>query len=149
MSYCRFSSGDVYLYAHVGGGFECCACRLADLVKTIFTEGCEDHFLFDDIDTCEECGGEGCDHCMMNGNTRLETRTECLEHLQKHRDAGDEVPEYAFEALREELAEEGEINEPYFEDGYDGPAIIDLKSGTVKKVTDLVEDEDAAIKDRD
>jgi hypothetical protein len=57
-----------------------------------------------------------------------------------HRDNGDEVPEYAFTALREELKTEGEENEPYFDDGYDGPAIIDLKNGTVKKATDLLDE---------
>ena len=28
MSYCRFSDGDVYMYNHVNGFIECCACSL-------------------------------------------------------------------------------------------------------------------------
>lgn len=28
MSYCRFSDGDVYLYADVQGGWTCCGCSL-------------------------------------------------------------------------------------------------------------------------
>ena len=30
MSYCRFSDGDVYMFEHVGGGIECCGCRLVE-----------------------------------------------------------------------------------------------------------------------
>lgn len=30
MSYCRFSDGDVYMYEHVNGFIECCACSLKD-----------------------------------------------------------------------------------------------------------------------
>ena len=28
MAYCRFSDGDVYIFPHVAGGFECCGCAL-------------------------------------------------------------------------------------------------------------------------
>lgn len=28
MSYCRFSDGDVYLFYHVNGFYDCCGCRL-------------------------------------------------------------------------------------------------------------------------
>ena len=30
MSYCRFMSGDVYMYPTTSGGIECCGCRLAE-----------------------------------------------------------------------------------------------------------------------
>jgi hypothetical protein len=140
VSYCRFSDGDVYLYAHVGGGFECCGCSKGPLVKSVFTEGYKDHPLLGDIETCGECAGEGCGACMMPGSMKLETRSECLEHLQMHKDASDDVPEYAFEILRKELDEEGEKNDPYFEDGYSGPAVIDFASKTIKKAKDFLKE---------
>ena len=36
MSYCRFSNGDVYMYPHVYGGIECCACCLSGSSLTFF-----------------------------------------------------------------------------------------------------------------
>jgi len=30
MSYCRFMSGDVYMYPSVHGGITCCGCKLED-----------------------------------------------------------------------------------------------------------------------
>lgn len=137
MSYCRFSDGDVYLYAHVGGGFECCGCSISDPVKSVFTKGYKGHPLLGNIEACEECAGEGCGACMMPGFAKLQTRSECLEHLQKHQDAGEDVPEYAFEMLREEIEKEGEKNDPYFEDGYSGPAVIDFAKGTIRKATEF------------
>jgi hypothetical protein len=142
VSYCRFSDGDVYLYAHVGGGFECCACRLAEKVPTVFTVGCKDHPLLGDVEPCEKCNGEGCDDCMMPGSLRLQTRSECINHLQKHRDAGHKVPEYAFEYLRKEIEEEGEKNYPIFEDGYNGPVIFNISTGEMSKLLDPQEEKD-------
>ena len=136
MSYCRFSEGDVYLYPHVGGGFECCGCSLTGKVATVFTKGVEHHPIFGTISACESCHGEGCDDCMMHGSLRLQTRTECLEHLQHHKEAGDNVPDYAFNRLKEELAEDGEKNDPLFDDGYDGPALFNIKTGEATKAFD-------------
>lgn len=110
MSYCRFSDGDVYAYPHVDGGFECCACRLAPLVKSIFTEGCTDHPLFGDIEKCDKCNGNGCEECMLPGNQRFHTRSEMIAHLQEHIEADHNVPSYAIEILKEELAREGEAS---------------------------------------
>jgi hypothetical protein len=31
MSYCRFLEGDVYVFMHVGGHLECCACFLGEM----------------------------------------------------------------------------------------------------------------------
>jgi len=138
MSYARFGDGsDIYVYSHVGGGFECCACTLANLTPTVFTEGCDDHPLFKHIEPCENCHGVGCDHCMMHGNTRVNTRSELITHIEDHIKAGHKVPEYVIERLRQELEEAGEENEPMFDDGYDGPVAIDFVKGTVKKLTDL------------
>lgn len=30
MSYCRFSEADVYIFEHVGGFWQCCACALVE-----------------------------------------------------------------------------------------------------------------------
>lgn len=102
MSYCRFSSGDVYMYSHAGGFVECCVCLLApvepsnmsDLAEVLDMDKEEHPELFEDFD--------------MNGSLQFNTRTEALEHLEAHRAAGHKVPEYAFERLRKELEEEGE-----------------------------------------
>ncbi len=103
MSYCRFSSGDVYMYASSSGGIECCACNLADKVPTIFTTGTDEKHIFKNIKPCGFCKGVGCNHCMMNGNTLLETYEEAIIHLENHVKMGDSVPEYAFESLKDDL----------------------------------------------
>lgn len=146
MSYCRFGEdSDVYIYAHVGGGFECCACSLAERQKSIFTTGLPEDDprkkLFGDLKPCEECGGEGCDKCMMPGSVRYNTRTELIAHVQDHIDAGHNVPYDVIERLQEELMQVGEENEPLFEN-YDGPAIFDPNTGETKKVSDFFEELD-------
>ena len=140
MSYARFGEGsDIYVYEHVGGYFECCACSLSKPVKSIFTVGCTDHPLFGDKPPCEKCGGEGCDECMMPGNTCVKTRSEMISHIQAHIEAGHAVPDYAIKRLKEELNECGETTDPLFEDGYDGPAAIDFKTGKTMKLTELID----------
>lgn len=146
MSYARFSpESDVYVFPHVGGGFECCACKMGDLVKTVFTTGYKNHPLFGNVEPCQYCHGEGCEECMMCGSTRLETRSEMIAHLEEHIKNGDKVPAYAIESLKRELEKEGERNEPLFDDGYDGPALVDFNAGTVKKLTDLSDKTDKPI----
>ena len=103
MSYCRFISGDVYMYADVAGGITCCACSLSERVKSIFTEGCDDHFLFGTVSGCEDCSGEGCDDCMMSGNMNFKTYQEAIDHLHEHEAAGDKVPDYAFAGLIKDM----------------------------------------------
>lgn len=79
MSYCRFSDGDVYMFEHVSGGIECCGCLLQ--------KGPEDLF-----------------GAILN----FATRSQALAHLEEHRRAGHDVPEYAIARLREELAALGD-----------------------------------------
>lgn len=106
MSYCRFSSGDVYMYSHVGGFIECCACSLAPVEPTNMSGlaaalglNREDSpELFEDFD--------------MNGSLQFDTRSEALAHLTAHREAGHKVPEYAFELLNKELTDLGESISP-------------------------------------
>lgn len=102
MSYCRFSSGDVYMYPHAAGFVECCACSLAP------TEPANMSDLAEAMGMTEEDAPELFEDFQMNGSLQFNTRSEALEHLQVHRDAGHKVPEYAFERLRKELEEEGE-----------------------------------------
>jgi hypothetical protein len=90
------------MYSHGAGFIECCACSLAptepanmgDLAAALGVDAAESPELFEDFE--------------MNGSLQFNTRSEALEHLQAHRDAGHKVPEYAFERLRKELEEEGE-----------------------------------------
>jgi hypothetical protein len=100
MSYCRFSEGDVYMYSSPDG-IECCACRLAPLVKTIFTDG-GDTPLFGPIEPCD-CGGKGCEKCMMHGSLTFQTRQDALAHLLGHRRAGHQFPQDAIERLKQEI----------------------------------------------
>lgn len=141
MSYARFGEGsNIYVYENVGGYFECCACSLAQPVKSIFTVGCKDDPLFGDKEPCEKCGGEGCDECMMPGNTCVKTRSEMIAHIQSHIDAGHIVPDYAIKQLKKELKKYGETTEPLFEDGYDGPVAFDFKTGKAMKLTELIDE---------
>ena len=82
MAYCRFSEGDVYLYAtkRDGTGFECCWCHLA---------------MVADAD-----GDEWWD------SITLSSRTEALAHLREHQKAGHAVPVSAIARLEAEI--EGE-----------------------------------------
>ena len=100
MSYCRFSDGDVYMFASAEG-IECCACRVAPPVKSVFTEG-GDYPLFGHIEPCD-CGGEGCQKCMMNGSLTFHTERDALAHLLEHREAGHTVPQHAIDRLEEEI----------------------------------------------
>ncbi len=111
MSYCRFSDGDVYMFVHVAGGIECCACSLAPKVKSIFTEGSEKHPLFGKVKVCGKCKGKGCDNCMMPGDTRCNSYQDALVHLYEHKTNGDKVPDYAFKSLRKDI-KNGESLEP-------------------------------------
>jgi len=40
----------------------------------------------------------------MHDTIRFPTRQKALDHLQEHRDAGHTVPQYAFDTLRDEIA---------------------------------------------
>lgn len=105
MSYCRFIEGDVYMYASVYGGIDCCACKSAGKVKTIFSPGAK--ISSDDIrkrwakDICD-CDDQ-CDSCTIHGNVNFKTYEEAITHLEEHVAAGHEVPERAFERLRSDI----------------------------------------------
>lgn len=90
MSYARFGSGgsDVYVYEHVGGFIECCGCSLAK----------------------DEDGG-----VFGFGFTHLKTAREAIEHLEKHREAGDTVLDRTFEFIRTDHPDLDAQIEPYVE----------------------------------
>jgi len=133
MSYCRFLSGDVYMYADVSGGITCCACSLSDSVKTIFTSGYENHPLFGTVSGCSDCAGEGCDGCMMSGNSNFKTYQESIDHLHAHVDVGDKVPEYAFEGLISDM-KAGEPLDGCFCECGEVAMLHNIKDGTSKCV---------------
>lgn len=111
MSYCRFSSGDVYMFHHVCGFVECCSCLLAPKVKTIFTRGYKG--FLKECETCKgkgckecnckKCNGEGGDCCMMHGNSNFDTFQEAYNHLLEHKQKGHSIPEEAFEELQKDI----------------------------------------------
>ena len=63
MSFARFSSSDIYMYEHVGGFIECCACSLGDHT--------DDFELFKFV--------------------QLKTPREALAHLDEHEAVGDNI----------------------------------------------------------
>ena len=96
MSYCRWSDdSDVYLYAHVSGGWECCGCSMGELV-----EGRYPKELCKMLDIPDE-------PFMNSPSIHMTTLQEVLDHLQAHRDAGHQVLERAFDRVRDEIEEYG------------------------------------------
>lgn len=75
MSYCRFSDGDVYMYAQFDGKIICCACKLT---------------------SAKDRWGNA-DDIMLNSSK------EALNHLKEHIYAGHKVPKYATDRLKEEI----------------------------------------------
>ncbi len=134
MSYCRFIEGDVYMYASVHGGIECCACSLAGKIKTIFSPGAE----LDEDDPRREWIGDGCTcddqcgECTMHDNTGFQTYEEAIAHLEEHVAAGHNVPDRAFKGLRKDMEEGYPLEGTYckcgavavvFEIGTDNPPL--------------------------
>jgi len=74
MSYSRFLESDVYVFMHVGGYLECCACSLS---------------------SSEE----------LWGSFRANSTEEMVDHLAKHRNAGDYVLAGIEDRLWEDNAE--------------------------------------------
>ena len=73
MSYCRWGSGDVYMF-ETESNIECCACTMDGKPGKIF-----------------------------NSSVTFRDRQLALAHLYKHRKNGDTVPEYAITRLKEEI----------------------------------------------
>lgn len=142
MSYCRFSSGDVYLYPTIYGGIECCACRLADLAPTIFTKGLPEDDPRLALFTVElntphaKCNGEGCAGCMVHGSLNFTSRSSAIKHLEEHRKAGHKVPQHAFDYLEREIKNVGDTKGLEIPDEKPSP-VLDLKTGKRIPLEDL------------
>jgi hypothetical protein len=99
------------MYMHVSGFIECCGCRLAPKIESIFTHGLgKDDVrtgLFGEIKSCERCEGKGCDACMMPGFFEFNTRSKAIAHLEEHRKAGHRVYQEAIDRLIEEMEKYG------------------------------------------
>jgi len=80
MSYCRFHENDAYIYMHVNGYLECCACRLTP-----------------------RYGGSG-----WYGDFTTTKISEMLNHIKEHRDAGQHIKQYTDERLLREQARDGD-----------------------------------------
>lgn len=105
MSYCRFTEGDVYMYAS-RDGIECCLCSLAPLVPSLLTNGTSSkHPLFPNVPACQHCQGHGCKECMVHGSQTFATIQAAYEHLIAHRQAGHKVPPKALAQFIEEGAQ--------------------------------------------
>jgi hypothetical protein len=65
-----------------------------------------------DVYVFEDVGGFlCCMRCQFSESREIRTRSrgEMIEHLWAHRGAGEKVPEHAFEELRAEIAELGDL----------------------------------------
>lgn len=84
MSYCRFLSADAYIFEHAGGFIECCGCSLTE------------------PDDGEDVG-------FFHANTAR----EMLAHMDEHRANGDNIPEYAYDGIRQDNPDLDKQIEPY------------------------------------
>lgn len=100
MSYARFSEGDIYLYYHMRGYYICQMCLLAPKIKSIFTVGC-DNAIFK-CEPCKYCNGEGCNKCMIYGDTTMHTVKESIDHEKEHIKAGHCLPDDTLPLLESE-----------------------------------------------
>lgn len=66
MAYARFFDSDIYIYAHVGGYIECCACWLNENLDEYSLFGLSDKITNDD---------------------------QLIEHIRQHRQLGHNIPD--------------------------------------------------------
>lgn len=96
MAYCRFSEdSDVYMYWHVAGAIECCACKYTP----VYEEG-----KGPVINVYE---GKEIRAVWKEEFPEFETFDDAIAHLEKHRADGHLVPDRAFERLRKDKEEYG------------------------------------------
>ena len=70
MSYARFSrDSDVYVFAHVEGGYECCACGLAGTWGSIRCQTIKE--MLDHLEEHKKAGDKVPDHCIERLKSEL------------------------------------------------------------------------------
>jgi hypothetical protein len=81
MSYVRWGTdgSQVYVFANSAGYVECCGCS----------------FEFKEVTPYKNALGWEVDFEM--GSAELHSAAEVVEHMQQHRDAGEQVPDYMFD----------------------------------------------------
>jgi hypothetical protein len=94
MALARFVSSDVYVFYDVEGGITCMLCQF---MPTTEVHHHEKGSPFE----CMNCA-------IFHTNFNTDSRTEMIEHLRRHREAGDRVPDYAFEKLEKDIREHGD-----------------------------------------
>ena len=90
MSYCRFGEADVYVFASVGGGVECCGCPLQQR-EYVEDDGAFFGFYLKSVGPVLRTTGLNTD--------------EIMEHLEQHRAAGHHVPDRVFSDLEADRAD--------------------------------------------
>ena len=85
MSYARFSDGDVYVFTS-SRGIECCGCGLQ---KRRW------------VNVPERIFGGYAEAVPPIVETTFRSNAGMIAHLDLHREAGHDVPEYAYERLRD------------------------------------------------
>lgn len=112
MSFERFSTSDIYMYEHVGGFIECCACLLDDSLGISIEE---DGPLFRFV--------------------QLSTPRQALAHLDEHEAAGDDIGGARQRILKD--YPDLDINiEPYRQD----PEVLERIRQKIKEAMERSED---------
>jgi hypothetical protein len=90
MALARFGFSDVYVFYDVKGGITCMLCQF--------------------MPTSEVQGSpfERLNGAIYHTDYITDSRAEMIEHLRRHREAGDRVPDYAFEKLEEDIRGHGD-----------------------------------------
>lgn len=100
MSYCRFSSGDVYIYHHVDGYLECCACRLMAKIAGPMPDYIKEMH--------KKLGWKSPKSYAYWDCFTTRSRTKMLEHITHHKQLGHKVGRGAISRLKQEIKELGD-----------------------------------------
>lgn len=103
MAYCRFAPGDVYIYHHVNGFLECCACRLTKRKRYKAPHSKELEILHKKL-----FNRPYPKTVLMYQNFTTHSRKEMIEHIRAHKKAGHKVTSNPITRLRQEIKELGD-----------------------------------------
>lgn len=117
MSYCRFGSGDAYMFACGDGGITCCACHIVPLRFSVHY-GTGRNTLLDTLKKMGKPSRMALRKCPFLRQAKLKKKPigglvsvdpifdraeDALAHLQRHMAQGDHIPDYAIDRLKEEI----------------------------------------------